>query len=51
MKDKWKESFKQAAHNYTGQSQFRRHVKEPTRKFVKVFKKLYEQTCTWLCAS
>ena len=41
LKRTWKEDFKEAASNYKGQSQFRRHVKEPTRKFVEVFKRMY----------
>ena len=41
LKDSWKRKFKEAAVKYTGQSQFRRFITEPTRKFVDVFKKMY----------
>ena len=41
LKENWRTDFKEAARSYTGQSQFRRFVTEPTRKFVDVFKKMY----------
>ena len=41
LKENWRRKFEEAARSYTGQSQFRRFVTEPTRKFVDVFKKMY----------